>query len=426
MFRKKNEKQKNIKILPKLAKISMGRCWAFRGAPDFKYRSFWLETWKQTVAAMMEDEAEQGIEPEVSEAGPKAKAKRKAKASPKKRSAPKPRAAPKKVDPLALGDWADVILQQAGEEEDEISAEEDVIEPQAKKRMRFELGFDEDGNALPDNDASPYTPKQIYVLRKVIGTDQEKAKQFDALMAAKNKKDLRIFVNSLVPKNASFGWGLSSGSSSSTIQLVRDRTEDRTRRSQAHGVTYTKRCSDTHDVKISENLRGAHSWEAGDTDEVEELAVYLKDPTAMLATSDKPKEKKTHVPFVPATEETMKLLRQAYDNMNLAVFHVKQKAREVGQRSESCNDFLSDVLTLSVKVSKAITDLDGLFCSVSSLTDAVVRDTLRRHTELSTSFLNKGSDLSSILVHLKKSEKKGDQKPDAGGKRASRCAHADQ
>jgi hypothetical protein len=277
-------------------------------------------------------------------------------------------------------------------------------------------------------------------------------------MAAKNKKDLRIFVNSLVPKNASFGWGLSSGSSSSTIQLVRDRTEDRTRRSQAHGVTYTealgmcagderilnmglkrgdltvgqdglywwKRCSDTHDVKISENLRGAHSWETENTDEVEELAVYLKDPTAMLATSDKPKEKKTHVPFVPATEETMKLLRQAYDNMNLAVLHVKQKAREVGQRSQSYNDFLTDVLTLSVKVSKAITDLDGLFCSVSSLTDAVVRDTLRRHTELFTSFVNKGSDLNSILVHLKKSEKKGDQKPEAGGKRASRCAHADQ
>ena len=289
------------------------------------------------------------------------------------------------------------------------------------------FGFDEDGNALPDNDASLCTPRQIHVLKKVIGTDKEKAKQFDALTLAKNKKDMRIFVKSLARKNASFSWGLSSAPSSSTmIQLVRDRTEDRTRRSQAHGVTYTKRCSDTHDVKISENLRGAHSWEAGDADEVEELAVYLKDPTAMLAASDKPKEKKTHVPFVPATEETMKLLRQAYDNMNLAVFHVKQKAREVGQRSESCNDFLSDVLTLSVKVSKAITDLDGLFCSVSSLTDAVVRDTLRRHTELSTSFLNKGSDLSSILVHLKKSEKKGDQKPDAGGKRASRCAHADQ
>jgi len=38
MFRKNYEKQKNIKILPKFAKILMGRCWAFRGAPDFKYR----------------------------------------------------------------------------------------------------------------------------------------------------------------------------------------------------------------------------------------------------------------------------------------------------------------------------------------------------------------------------------------------------
>jgi hypothetical protein len=56
----------------------------------------------------------------------------------------------------------------------------------------------------------------------------------------------------------------------------------------------------------------------------------------------------------------------------------------------------------------------------------VVRDTLRRHTELFSSFLHKGSDLSSILAHLKKSEKKGDKKPDAGGKRAARCANADQ
>jgi hypothetical protein len=88
-----------------------------------------------------------------------------------------------------------------------------------------------------------------------------------------------------------------------------------------------------------------------DADEVEELAVYLK-----------PREK-TDVPVVPATEETMKLLQQAYDNMNVAVVHIKKNAREVGQRSESYNDFLSDVLTLSIKVSKAITDLDGLLCS---------------------------------------------------------------
>ena len=103
--------------------------------------------------------------------------------------------------------------------------------------MRFELGFDEDGNALPDNDASPYTPRQIYVLKKVIGTDKEKAKQFDALTLAKNKKDMRIFVKSLAPKNASFSWGLSSAPWSSTTKLVRDRTEESC---QAHGVTFTE------------------------------------------------------------------------------------------------------------------------------------------------------------------------------------------
>jgi hypothetical protein len=129
------------------------------------------------------------------------------------------------------------------------------------------------------------------------------------------------------------------------------------------GLYWWKRCSDTHDVKTSETIRGAHSWHA-EADEVEELAVYLKDPTAMLAPSDKPKEK-TDVPVVPATEETMKLLQQAYDNMNVAVVHVKKNAREVGQRSEDYDDFLSDVLTFSMKVSKAITDLDGLLCSAS-------------------------------------------------------------
>jgi uncharacterized protein YukE len=157
---------------------------------------------------------------------------------------------------------------------------------------------------------------------------------------------------------------------------------------------------------------------------VEELAVYLKDPTAMLAPRDKPKEK-TDVPVVPATEETMNLLQQAYDNMNVAVVHIKKNAREVGQRSEDYNDFLSDVLTLSNKVSRAITDLDGLMCSANRVSDAVVRDTLRRHTQVFASFLQKGSDCASILVHLKKSDKKGDKKADAGGKRAARFAIAD-
>ena len=57
---------------------------------------------------------------------------------------------------------------------------------------------------------------------------------------------------------------------------------------------------------------------------------------------------------------------------------------------------LSDVLTSSNKVARAITDLDGLMCSAKTVTDAVVRDTLRRQTEVFSSFLHKGSDLGSI------------------------------
>ena len=110
------------------------------------------------------------------------------------------------------------------------------------KKQGFELGKDEDGNALPDNDVSPYTAKQIYVLKKVIGTDEEKGKQFDALMLAKNKKNMKMFVNSQVPKSATYSWGIALSSSSSSASIERERTvtEQGTRRLQSMGVTYTE------------------------------------------------------------------------------------------------------------------------------------------------------------------------------------------
>jgi hypothetical protein len=111
------------------------------------------------------------------------------------------------------------------------------------KKQRFELGKDEDGNALPDNDVSPYTAKQIYVLKKVIGTDEEKAEQFDALMlGTKNKNKMRMFVNSQVPKSATYSWGIAFSSSSSSASIERERTvtEQGTRRLQSMGVTYTE------------------------------------------------------------------------------------------------------------------------------------------------------------------------------------------
>ena len=111
------------------------------------------------------------------------------------------------------------------------------------KKQCFELGKDEDGNALPDNDVSPYTAKQIYVLKKVIGTDEEKAKQFDALMlGTKNKNKMRMFVNSQVPKSATYSWGIALSSSSSSASIERERTvtEQGTRRLQSMGVTYTE------------------------------------------------------------------------------------------------------------------------------------------------------------------------------------------
>ena len=110
------------------------------------------------------------------------------------------------------------------------------------KKQGFELGKDEDGNALPDNDVSPYTAKQIYVLKKVIGTDEEKAKQFDALRLVKNKKKMKMFVNSQVPKSATYSWGIALSSSSSSASIERERTvtEQGTRRLQSMGVTYTE------------------------------------------------------------------------------------------------------------------------------------------------------------------------------------------
>ena len=140
---------------------------------------------------------------------------------------------------LVIGDWAqrlDAVPLDA-----ESSSEDEMLQRRSKK-VCFELGKDEYGNALPDNDDSPYTPKQIYVLKKIIGTDEEKGKQFGALMLSKNKKDVKMFVNSQVPKGAAYSWGLAQSSSSSAANIERERTftEQGTRSLQSMGVTYTE------------------------------------------------------------------------------------------------------------------------------------------------------------------------------------------
>ena len=65
---------------------------------------------------------------------------------------------------------------------------------------------DEDGNDLPKDDMSPYSPKQKYVFLKMLNPDPEKQKEYEAVVATKDKDVLRAYINSQVGKNATYAW----------------------------------------------------------------------------------------------------------------------------------------------------------------------------------------------------------------------------
>ena len=67
------------------------------------------------------------------------------------------------------------------------------------------------GKDLPIDDMSPYTGKQKYVMQKIIDGDAEKKQEYDEAVATRDKAVIRAYVNSQVPKSATYAWAVAAG-----------------------------------------------------------------------------------------------------------------------------------------------------------------------------------------------------------------------
>ena len=135
---------------------------------------------------------------------PKGKAKAKAKAS-----------------SATLGDWAAFAEVPAPVQNEIVSMDADSVVPFKRARgskFFFEPGKDENGEDLPKDDMSPNTIKQNYVLQKVIDGDADKKREYAEALATRDKAVVRAFVNSLIPKSATYAWAVTGELASSTTE----------------------------------------------------------------------------------------------------------------------------------------------------------------------------------------------------------------
>ena len=78
-------------------------------------------------------------------------------------------------------------------------------------RFCFVPGKDDMGRDLPTDDVSAYSAKQKYVTDKIIEKDADKKQEYDDAVGTRSKDTLRAYVNSQVPKNATYAWAVVAG-----------------------------------------------------------------------------------------------------------------------------------------------------------------------------------------------------------------------
>jgi hypothetical protein len=135
------------------------------------------------------------------EAQPKGKAKAKAKA---------------KAASGSCGDWAAWATSADGDPADNSETEFEALALVPYKKPRgsrfcFVPGKDEMGRDLPTDDVSAYSAKQKYVMDKIIEKDADKKQEYDDAVGTRSKDTLRAYVNSQVPKNATYAWAVVAG-----------------------------------------------------------------------------------------------------------------------------------------------------------------------------------------------------------------------
>jgi hypothetical protein len=140
---------------------------------------------------------------------PKGKAKAKAKAS-----------------SAGVGDWEafagqhDAGQHDAGQPDSDAEFADSLVPFKRLRGSKFSFvpGKDEMGEDLPKDDMSPHTSKQKYVMQKIIDGDAEKKQEYDEAVATRDKAVIRAYVNSQVPKSATYAWAVTGDASSSTAE----------------------------------------------------------------------------------------------------------------------------------------------------------------------------------------------------------------
>ena len=133
---------------------------------------------------------------------PKGKAKAKAKA---------------KSLSAVLGDWQAYAGQPEADPPDAPDSDKEFesrLVPFKRARgskFPFVPGQDEFGRPLSSDDMSAYSSKQKFVMQKIIEADAEKKQEYDDAVASRDKAVIRAFVNSQVPKSATYAWAVLAG-----------------------------------------------------------------------------------------------------------------------------------------------------------------------------------------------------------------------
>jgi len=163
------------------------------------------------------------------------------------------KASAKKAPRKALMGWSEWAQQNEGVQQEESFAsgndhdhDPDIEQAGQSKRPRSKKvtlspGFDEDGDALPTDDSSPYTKQQIHCWKKVLPTLHKSAQdKYFALCLEKDKSGLNMLVNSLIPKNATYSLCINPQKQSSWLSSVTKTTEEQVEKEESHGVTETE------------------------------------------------------------------------------------------------------------------------------------------------------------------------------------------
>ena len=126
---------------------------------------------------------------------------------------------------------------------DAAGPEEEQTEGKIDKRVRSKKhvitpGMDDNGNPLPADDDSGYSPQQKHVFNRAIAhMPAEFRKTYDDMVVKKDRKSQNMLINALVAKTAKYASIVNIEEAESFVSRVITRTTTETRSEQLLGIT---------------------------------------------------------------------------------------------------------------------------------------------------------------------------------------------